>query len=177
MGTFGVIVLALAVTGDSRVDPAADYCEVLLATRRFLEAVRTGDEKTAAAMLSAKARKKTAAMNMQVAPAGSDTASFRVGEVVLHGEGSACASCAWTDVDDFGKPCTERVTWALRRETGGWRVSGMLVSVVPGEPPILLNFEDPQDMLSKQAAIQKTAQEIASKAAKEKGSGAARPGN
>ena len=70
MGVFGVMTVALAVIGDSRVEPTAEHVEVSLATRRFLEAVRTGDDQGAAAMLTAKARKKTSEMHMQVAPPG-----------------------------------------------------------------------------------------------------------
>lgn len=175
MGTFGVIVVALAVTGDSRVEPAAGHRQAALVTRLFLEAVRTGDDKTAAAMLTAKARKKTAEMNMQVAPPGSDTASFTIGKAVLIDGGTAYVRSAWTDLDNFGKPHTERVTWVLRRDAGAWRISGMLVSALSGKPPTRFDFEDPEGMLHKEQTLIEARQEAASKGAKDKGGGAAPP--
>ena len=38
----------------------------------------------------------------------------------------------------------------LRREQDAWRVAGVAAQVFPGEPPLLLNFEDPEDMFRKQ---------------------------
>ena len=157
MGVFGVMTVALAVIGDSRVEPTAEHVEVSLATRRFLEAVRTGDDQGAAAMLTAKARKKTSEMGMLVAPPGSDTARFTLGVVVLGNKDTAYVRSKWTDLDIAGKLRTDPVTWVLRREAGRWRISGMTAAVMPGEPPILLDFEDPQDMIRKQQSLQQEA--------------------
>ena len=157
MGMFGVMAVALAVTGANRVEPTARHLEVSLATCRFLEAVRKGDDEGAAAMLTAKARKKTSEMGMQVAPPGSDTARFTLGGVVLRDEDTAYAKSEWTDRDSAGRLRTDPVTWVLRREAGGWRISGMTATVIPGEPPILLDFEDPEDMLRKQQSLQQEA--------------------
>jgi hypothetical protein len=51
------------------------------AVQRFLEAVRAGNDKESTAMLTPVARQKTAEYDMVVAPASSDTASFRVGGI------------------------------------------------------------------------------------------------
>lgn len=119
----------------------------------FLEAVRTGNDRKAAEMLTTTARTKTAEMNMQVAPAGSDTASFEVGEVKYLPEGRASVVCKWSDRDDKGQTHTEEVTWVLREEKEGWRVGGM-VATIAGMSPTFLNFEDPQDMLRQQQLLQ-----------------------
>src|SRR5262245_4285651 len=54
-----------------------------VAVFKFLEAVQHGKDKEAANMLTKMAREKTAEMEMVVAPPGSDTASFEVGEVQM----------------------------------------------------------------------------------------------
>src|SRR5437762_2724858 len=46
----------------------------------FLEAVRTGNDRLAAAMLTPLARQKTAEYELVVAPPGSPTAKFKVGK-------------------------------------------------------------------------------------------------
>src|SRR5579859_3872797 len=57
------------------------------AVHDFLEAVRTGNDSKAAIMLTPVARRKTEEMQMTVAPPGSDTAKFEIGEVEFVQEG------------------------------------------------------------------------------------------
>jgi hypothetical protein len=38
----------------------------------------------------------------------------------------------------------------LRLEKDEWRVVGVAAQIFPGEAPLLLNFEDPEDMFRKQ---------------------------
>jgi len=118
----------------------------------FLEAVRTGNDQKTAEMLTATARTKTAEMNMEVAPPGSDTASFEVGEVKYLSEGRASVACKWSDGDE-GQTRTDEITWILREEKAGWRVGGM-VATLPGMSPTFLNFEDPREMLRQQQLLQ-----------------------
>jgi len=120
------------------------------AVHEFLEAVRTGNDPKATQMLSSLAREKTAALNRSVTPPASDTARFTVGKVELLGEDGARVSCTWTDMDVDGQPKTDRAVWVVRRESESWRIAGVAAQVFPGEPPLLLNFEDPEDMFRKQ---------------------------
>ncbi len=116
------------------------------AVAEFLEAVRTGNDEAAARMLSAAARQKTAASNRKVRPPASDTAKFAIGRVDYVGHDGARVACTWTDLDQDGQPKTDEAVWVLRHETSGWRVAGVAAQVFPGEPPLLLNFEDPEEM-------------------------------
>jgi hypothetical protein len=119
----------------------------------FLEAVRTGNDEKAAKMLSSVAREKVDALNRRVTPQASDTARFTLGKVELVGEDGARVESTWTDVDDDGQASTDTTIWALRREAEGWRVAGVAWTVFPGEPPLVLNFEDPEEMVKKQQWI------------------------
>lgn len=129
---------------------AADKGTPDQAVAEFLEAVRVGNEEKAGAMLTELARKKTQEFNMTVAPPGSETAAFEVGEVELVAEGSAHVACKWTDIGDNKKPHTDEIVWILRQETQGWRIAGMATRIFDNELPLLLNFEDPEDMVRKQ---------------------------
>ena len=146
---------------------AADSVSPDLAVRTFLEAVRTGDDKKAASMLTPTARKKTAERDLTVAPPGSATAQFNVGDVeyVTPEKDGAHVASAWTDVDLEGKPNTNQIVWVLRKEDEGWRIAGMAIKLLEGELPLILNFEDPDDMMEKQ---KKASEEIARRSRLEK---------
>jgi hypothetical protein len=120
------------------------------AVQEFLEALRTGNDEKASQMLSTAARQKTAALNRNVTPPASDTARFTVGKVDYVNDDGARVASTWTDLDEQGKPKTDEAVWVLRREDSAWHVAGVAAQVFPGEPPLLLNFEDPQDMVRKQ---------------------------
>ena len=153
-----------AVGSASAPDPA----EAAVVVREFLEAIKTGDETKSNDLLTPLARQKTAEMDMAVAPIGSDSASFTVGEVEIPEEGSgelAHVASTWTDIDEDGQPHTDEILWVLRHEEQGWRIAGMATKVFEDEAPLLLNFEDPTDMRRKQqlaeAEMERRAREAA----------------
>jgi hypothetical protein len=115
----------------------------------FLEAVRKGDDERAAGMFTPLAREKAAGMGIQVAPKGSDTASFQVGKVEYLAEDGARVQSKWSDLDKEGKPRSDEITWMVRKEAEGWRVAGMATVVFDGKPPLLLDFENPQETMQK----------------------------
>jgi hypothetical protein len=119
----------------------------------FMEAVRAGDDDKAAALLTPLAREKTADMDLNVDPPGSDTATFKILAVEVEGDEAQVGS-DWTDVDALGNQQTDRVVWMLRRGPEGWRVAGMATRVFDDWPPLILNFEDPADMVKKQRAAE-----------------------
>lgn len=123
----------------------------------FLAAVKKGDDKTSGALLTTTARQKTSEMNLQVAPPGSDTATFEVGEVELkanEGEEGAYVASKWIDVGEDGKPHTDEIIWMVVKDPEGWRIVGMGVQVFADLDRVFLNFEDPQDMLHKQQLVE-----------------------
>jgi hypothetical protein len=140
-----------ADSGDEGSDQAASTKMATpdVAVAEFLEAVRVGNDQKAAEMFTPLARQKVAELKIQVAPPGSDTATFSIGEVEYMAEDGARVAATWTDLDEKGKPRTDQMTWMVRREPEGWRVAGMATVVFPGEPPLLLDFEKPQETLRK----------------------------
>lgn len=116
----------------------------------FLQAVRTGDDKQAEQLLTPLAKERTSQHDLVVAPPGSETASFKITGHELAGEDAAHVSSEWTDVGDDGQPHTDTIVWILRHEPHGWRIAGMGTKLFEDEPPLFLNFEDPEDMIRKQ---------------------------
>jgi hypothetical protein len=142
--------MVLAAEGCGRTGSSvagADGPDVVVA--EFLEAVRSGNDQRAAELLTPLARERTAAMHMVVAPPGSATAQFKLCGVEMTFDGAQVAA-DWTDLDTDGRPHTDRITWLLHQQDEGWRIAGMSSQVFADRPAVLLNFEDPADMLRQQ---------------------------
>ena len=127
------------------------------AVREFLEAVRAGDDDKVVQMLTVTAREKSAEMNLISALPASDTAEFTIGEVEFLSADGARVACTWSDLDENSQRNSDDVLWMLRREPSGWRIAGMAATVFEGEPPLLLNFEDPEEVLRKRRFVQEEA--------------------
>ncbi|MFM9059655.1 MAG: hypothetical protein ACKOSQ_11120 [Planctomycetaceae bacterium] len=121
----------------------------------FLDAVKRGDDPAARALLSKVAKAKTEEMGMSVAPPVADTATYAVRECELIGDSGDVAHVAttWTDVAPDGTKSSESVIWVVRLDPEGWRVVGMAIRVFDDMPPLLLNFEDPEDIVAKQQML------------------------
>jgi hypothetical protein len=133
------------------------------AVREFLQAIKTGDDAKATQMLSTVAKEKTSALNRTVSPPASDTARFEVGKVEYRADDVAGVHCKWTDLDEKGEPQTDEAMWMVRREGQTWRIAGVAATIFQGEPPLLLNFEEPEDMIKKQQWVREEMQRRAAK--------------
>ncbi|MFM7108461.1 MAG: hypothetical protein ACKOZU_07675 [Planctomycetaceae bacterium] len=121
----------------------------------FLDSVKRGDDAAARTMLTKVARTKTDELGMSVAPPVADTATYAVKECELIGDSGDIVHVAttWTDVAPDGSKSTEDVIWVVRLDPEGWRVAGMAMRVFDDMPPLLLDFEDPEDMVAKQEMV------------------------
>ncbi len=124
------------------------------AVYEFLDAIRTGDDQKATAMLSELARRRWADKGIPLSPPASDTARFSVGQVEYIGPDGARVAATWTDLDENQQPRTDRAVWMVRREAPGWRIAGVAATVFEGEPPLLLDFEDPDEVLRQQQWVE-----------------------
>ncbi len=117
----------------------------------FLDAIRTGNDRHAAEMLTPMARDEAAKNDLVIAPPGSPTAKFSIGmvEYVTPEKDGAHVSSEWTDVDKEQQPRTDKFIWVLRKENEGWRIAGTITKVFPDQDPLVLNFEDAADMVRK----------------------------
>ncbi len=148
------IWLAAGVAGAAEADPtkAAPAKATVVA---FLDAVKRGDDAAARGLLTKVARAKTDEIGMSVAPPVADTATYAVRDCEIVGDAGDVAHVAtvWTDVAADGSKSSENVVWVVRLDPEGWRVVGMAMRVFEDMPPLLLNFEDPDDMLAKQEMV------------------------
>jgi hypothetical protein len=156
LGTLGMLLslLAAGCTGDSgtaerpvtadRDDaPAASDDSPAEVVSSFLDAIRKGREADARDLLTATAQERTAALDIEIAPPWDEQASYEVGETELQDNGVAHVGCVLSDGEE-----SLNIVWALRQEPSGWRVAGLATKVFDDqEAPIVLNYEDPEEML------------------------------
>ncbi len=140
------------------------------ALEKFLSAIKSGDDEGAASMLTPLARQKTAEMGLNVAPPGSDTATFKVSQIEMKGTTGAYVACEWNEIDEQGEVSSDQVVWVMSKQEDGWRIAGMVAKVFPDLEAIVFNFEDPEDMIRKQEmAMQEMERRAAVAAAKAAG--------
>lgn len=139
--------------GGSSVSAAIEPAKAAVAA--FLDAVKRGDDAAARGMLTRVAAAKTAEMGISVAPPvpASATYSIRECEIVGDSDDLVHVATTWTDTDAEGFTTTDNVVWVVRLDPEGWRVVGMAMRVFEDMPPLLLNFEDPDDMIAKQEMV------------------------
>lgn len=143
------------------------------AVATFLEAVKRGDDAAARGMLTKVAAAKTQEMGISVAPPVPATATYSIRDAEVVGESDDLVHVAttWTDTDSEGFTTTDNVVWVVRLDPEGWRVVGMATRVFDDMPPLLLNFEDPEDMLNKQQLVADELEKRAKMASQKAGDG------
>jgi len=136
------------------IDPAAGSSQILESpaqvVARFMEALKSGDTATASDLLTPTARQKTEEAKLEVGLPASKTAVCEVGEFEIIDEEGAHVASTWTDAHEDGEQRTDKIVWILRKESIGWRVAGMAMKIFDDAQPLILNFEDPADMMRKQ---------------------------
>jgi len=114
----------------------------------FLDAIRSGDTQVSSSRLTPLALQRITEDDMIFAPPASEMARFKVGQVQMYAADKAFVESVWTDVDADGVPTDERMTWALKLTDGQWRISGMAAQMGPDQPPVLIDFENPGQLLN-----------------------------
>lgn len=128
---------------------------------KFLESLRSGDETVASYLLTDKAREETAKHDLVVSPPGTPSAQYQVGAIELSdNQNGAYVTSIWTEPDQEGADQAYEIIWVMRKQPEGWRIAGMATEIIPGEMPLFLNFEDPQDMLRKREQALATLQQM-----------------
>jgi hypothetical protein len=127
----------------------------MVTVREFLTALKSGDQPRATSMLSVKAQQEMARSDAAIQPPGSPTAKFEVTEVEYMGEEKqgAHVMSVWTDVESSGEEAKHEIVWILRQESAGWAIAGFATTVFEDQPPLILNFENPQDLQRKRTAV------------------------
>ena len=120
---------------------------VARSVHEFLDAIRTGDTEKSSSRLTPLALQKINENDMIFAPPASENARFALGKVEMFEEDKASVDSEWIDIDADGQTTKEYMTWALKMEGGQWRISGMIAHMGPNQSPVVINFEDPSQLM------------------------------
>ena len=162
----GCLGLTLAtIAGCSSGKSGGGTAPAKAAVVSFLDAIKRGDDAAARSMLTQVARAKTEELGISVAPPVADSATYSIRdcEMVSDAEDLVHVATTWSDVDETGASANENVVWVVRLDPEGWRVVGMAMRIFDDMPPLLLNFEDPEDMIAKQEMVAQEMQKRATK--------------
>ena len=121
----------------------------------FLTALKSGIQSDATALLTTKAQIEMAKASASIQPPGSGSAEFEVTEVKYLGaeQTGAHVWSTWTDREEDGTESQHDIVWILRRETDGWAIAGFATIIFEDQDPLVLNFEDPQELQQKRMAV------------------------
>ncbi len=112
----------------------------------FLDSLRRGDETAANAVLTAKSREEIAKTNRVLQPLGTPEGQFKIGRLSFPYSDStdvALVECIWTEPAQAGEPeVSIDIVCEVHKESEGWRISGMVVSLTGTEESVVLDFED-----------------------------------
>jgi hypothetical protein len=115
---------------------------------QFLDCLRRGDEVTTEQLLTKVAREEVAKHELEVAPPGSPTATFQIGETREVETGRALVESMWTEPSADGKePTKTGVVFDVRLEEGGWRLAGMVIDMGANSEAIIVDFENISGLL------------------------------
>jgi len=152
-------------TSAAAANPAANAAsrDAKEVVSHFLEAIRKGDNDEATKLLSKVARQKAEESGRYVVPPPNEGAKIEVEDATYPtpAHDIAHVPTRWIELDETGKPRTDKAIWVCRLEPEGWRVAAFAAYVFEGEDPLLLNFEDLDDMAKKQTWLK---EEIARRA-------------
>lgn len=115
--------------------------------QRFMNLMRTGNRIAAENLLTKSALNVTTRAGLQLEPMGGPTAEYNVGEVRYATTKQKLAQVDCTIVDNVdGEKYEMNVTWLVRKQKLGWRISGVMLELESGQVPDLLSFENIHDV-------------------------------
>jgi hypothetical protein len=129
---------------DSASDPDASPEQVC---QRFMKLMRSGNRIAAENLLTRTALTVTTQAGLQLEPMGGPTAVYKVGAVKYATNKQRLAQVECSIVDNVeGEEYEMNVTWLVRKQSLGWRISGVMLELESGQVPDLLSFENIQDV-------------------------------
>ena len=137
--------------------PAANASGPSAVVVQFYEALRKGNDVAIAGLLTDMAREETSKSGLGIQSQASESLSYEIRETdyVSDQMDGAHVRTMWLEPNPEGQMTTTEVIWVLRKQSNGWKISGMATPVVEGELPLLFNFEEPEDMLQKKDFVER----------------------
>ena len=116
---------------------------------QFLDQVRRGGEDSGAGeLLTDDARIVLKQIGRTIQPLGSPDARYQVtrAEAVPDEQDSMLVHSIWSEPNGEGGASDYQVVWAVERESGRWRISGLVMELSPDQDPVVIDFENPELM-------------------------------
>ena len=115
--------------------------------RKFMNLLKSGQRLEAENLLTRTALTVTSKAGLQLEPMGGPSSIYKVNDVryATTKQKLAQVECSIMDEVD-GESYKMDVTWLVRKQGNGWRISGVSLEIVPGSPKDLLSFENIRDV-------------------------------
>ena len=115
-------------------------CEV------FLSMLKTGDS-DAQKLLTKTALAVTNQAELTLKAIGEETARYEISDPRYTTNKKTIAYVDVKILEDIdGKKIESNITWLMKKQSEGWRISGILLELEPDRPKDLLSFENPLDV-------------------------------
>ncbi|QDV67960.1 hypothetical protein Poly24_16660 [Rosistilla carotiformis] len=128
---------------------AVDMTPAANVVSQFLDAMRRGGSDTESlSLVTTKAREEFRRTGLVMQPIGSPDAKFDVtrSESVPGQSDAALVHSNWTEPSASGEPQSFEVVWAVQQEAGAWKISGLVIGQATGDAPIVVDFENGNDL-------------------------------
>ena len=135
--------------------PQKVYTDPTESVNDFLVAVTKGDDKTATSLLSYAAQRETWSNGLALTSDGFPGTRFKITDVESVSDIESHVQTTWEDENKNTYPCV----WLLRKEQHGWCIFAMATKFMDGAQPVILPFEDHDELKRRQhAALQQLKQ-------------------
>lgn len=142
--------------------PAKQYMDPRESVNDFLIAVKSGDDKTATALLSTAAQREAWTNGLAISGEGFPDAQFKVSEVeYLNEDTEAHVMSVWENKTNYSDQKSFQCVWLLRSEPHGWCIYGMATKFLDHVEPVKLNFENQAEMQKRQQWAQEEIRKFA----------------
>lgn len=131
---------------------STDMTPAINVVSQFLDALRRGGSDTEAlSLVTTAAREEFRRTGLVMQPIGSPDAKFQVtrSQLVPSQAGAALVHSTWTEPVGDGTTSTSEVVWAVQQQDNAWKISGMVIGQATGEPPVVVDFENGDDLIAK----------------------------
>lgn len=127
---------------------------IKIVATEFLEALRQGESETASSKLTPLAQEQIHKSDMDFSLLENEAASYTIGKVETQADNEdieanqAIVEAVWSEPNDTAPAYQEKWTIALQNIDGQWGILGILADEGPNQPPLVMNFENPDDVFS-----------------------------
>lgn len=122
--------------------------------QKFVEFLQSGDRLSAENLLTRSALAVTSRADLELEPLGGPQAQYETGEPMYATTKQKLAQVRCTVIDRIDGQSVESVlTWMVRKQKEGWRISGITIPLEDGQPEDLLSFESYADVLKIKSAL------------------------